>query len=68
MKDRVREIIEFAKKSGFSEEEFKCAIEEMYAAHADIILDADPSGVFEVKTTLAQGHAVIVQARREYLQ
>lgn len=68
MKDRSQEIIEFVNKNGFSREEFQAAIEKIYAVNADMVLDEDPDGTFEVKTTFGQGRLVIVQARREYLQ
>lgn len=65
MKDRSQEIIEFAKKSGFSKEEYQDALDKIYAANADMMLDAKQSELFEVKTTFGDGHVVIVQARRE---
>lgn len=68
MKDRSQEIIVFARTHGFSREEFQDALEKIYAANADMMLDTEPSGLFEVKTTFGDGHAVIVQARRECLQ
>lgn len=67
MSKRTDEIIEFTKENKFTTEEFLRAIETLYAAHIDVLIDESPGREVTQKTKYKAGHTLIIKAHREYL-
>lgn len=67
MKDRSKELVEYAKKNGFTREDWIHSIEQLYAAQTDMMLDVNPDGITEQRTVFAQGHSIVITAHREFI-
>ena len=59
-------LVELAREAGYSEEEFRQELSNVYCAMSDMDLDEDPEGTIE-EEMLFDGHKLIVRIHREFL-
>ena len=59
-------LFELAHEAGYSEEEFRQELSNVYCAMSDMDLDEDPEGTIE-EEMLFSGHKLIVRIHREFL-
>jgi len=63
----MSKLVEFAKSTKMSPEEFKDEIERNYAAIVDHELDKAPEGMVRQKKTTFGGYVLIIECFREFL-
>lgn len=59
-------LVELAREAGYSEEEFRQELSNVYCAMSDMDLDEDPEGYIE-EEMLFSGHKLIIRIHREFL-
>lgn len=59
-------LIELAREAGYTEQEFRQEISNVFCAVSDMDLDKDPGGLIE-EEMLFDGHKLIVKIYREFI-